>query len=379
MNLLLIGPVYPYRGGIAHTTALMCRALTKSNRVKVISFSRQYPRWLYPGRSDKDPSQEPLRVDAEYLLDPMYFWTWWRTARSIVKLKPSAVILTWWTTFWAPAFSVLAYFLRKQKVPLVILAHNVLPHEPRFFDRSLTRLVLKQANLVILLSEREKSRLLELIPGASAEVIHLPIIEMSSGQKLQKDTAREKLSLRKDLPLALFFGIVRPYKGLKYLIEAVGWLHRTGKDVALVVAGEIWGDKRRYEELVEEHNLQDLVRLEDRYIPDEELEAYFSSADVLVAPYIDGSQSAAVKLAMSYHLPIVTSDILAEEGPADPAVDVLVSVPPGDATALAQAIDELISHPNALPGFQENKPSPIDWDEFSRRLCEAVNNIPAAQ
>ena len=110
MKFVLVGPVYPYRGGIAHYTTMLAQTLAKrGSQFHVVSFRRQYPRWLYPGKSDRDPSQEPLRVNAEYLLDPLYPWTWWQTARRIAEWKPDVVIFQWWTTFWAPAFAALAF------------------------------------------------------------------------------------------------------------------------------------------------------------------------------------------------------------------------------------------------------------------------------
>ena len=113
LKFVVIGPVYPYRGGIAHYTSLLSRSLMeRGHELHIISFRRQYPSLLYPGNSDKDPSQSGLRLDANYDLDPIYPWTWINTAQKIKAIEPQAVIIQWWTTFWAPALWVLSRMLK---------------------------------------------------------------------------------------------------------------------------------------------------------------------------------------------------------------------------------------------------------------------------
>ncbi|TLM99460.1 hypothetical protein FDZ73_21815 [bacterium] len=143
MKIVLVGPVYPYRGGIAHYTTMLAKTLQDAGHdVKVISFKRQYPKWLYPGQSDRDPSGEPLTVPASYPLDPLYPWTWTRTVSSICRDKPDMVLFQWWTTFWAPAFAVVAAMLKRRRIRVGFLIHNVIPHEARPWDKILAKMAL---------------------------------------------------------------------------------------------------------------------------------------------------------------------------------------------------------------------------------------------
>jgi glycosyltransferase involved in cell wall biosynthesis len=364
MNIIVIGPVYPFRGGIAHTTTLLSSALSQRYHTQVISFRRQYPGWLYPGQSDRDPSQQPLRINAEYLLDPLYPWTWWQTAAVIAHQKPDLVIIQWWTTFWAPAYAVMGSLLRRKGVKLIFLVHNVLPHETRVWDKWLARLALGQGQGFLVLTGRERDRLHALMPGASACVIALPVFPICTGETISREEARRRLNLPEGMPVALFFGLVRPYKGLRYLIEAIARLRDQGRMVYLVVAGEFWEDKGAYQHQIKTLGLANQVRIEDRYIPNEEVGLYFSAADVFVAPYVEGTQSAVVKVALGFDIPIVISQAISSpELVADTALR-LYWVPPKDAEALAGAIASSLCETTQARNPSRMEDMTQNWDEI---------------
>ncbi len=343
MKFVLVGPVYPYRGGIAHYTTMLAQTLAKrGSQFHVVSFRRQYPRWLYPGKSDRDPSQKPLRVNAEYLLDPLYPWTWWQTARRIAKWNPDLVIIQWWTTFWAPAFAALAFLLRRRGVKVLFVIHNVMPHEPHPWDRWLAHLALRQGHHFLVQTGREKERLLSLLPQAQMILSPHPVYDMFAGQRIPIAEAKQQLGLPVDEPVALFFGIVRPYKGLRFAIEALAELRARGKTVHLLVAGEFWEDVMAYTRLIEQLGLSAQVKIDNRYIPDEKIGLYFSSADVFVAPYVGGTQSAAVKVALGFDLPVVISQAIVSEELENDATHRLYWVAPEDVDALAEAMDRCL-------------------------------------
>jgi glycosyltransferase involved in cell wall biosynthesis len=337
MRLVLVGPVYPYRGGIAHYTTRLARALAERHHVQVISYRRQYPAWLYPGRTDKDPSQNPLRVEAEYLLDPLNPATWRATAQRISGLAPDLLVLQWWNTFWAPATAWLAGACRKAGIRVLFLVHNVLPHEPRPWDRMLAAWALRHGDRFIVHTEAERERLLSLAPGACLQVCPMPMFDLFDVPQISQAEARQRLGLPPDKRILLFFGIIRPYKGLKYLLEALALLRDQGQDVYLVVAGEFWEDKAAYLEQIERAGLSAIVRLEDRYIPNEEVGVFFAAADVLVAPYVGGTQSAAVKAALAAGLPVVATERIAENI-GDLAQQLVSVAAPGDGRSLARAV-----------------------------------------
>jgi glycosyltransferase involved in cell wall biosynthesis len=361
LRVVLIGPVYPYRGGIAHYTAMLARALAERHETLVISFQRQYPGWLYPGKSDRDPSQTPLRVEAEYTLDPLDPRTWRRAARRAIEFGADLVVMQWWTTFWAPAFGSLARRLRQAGMPVTFIIHNVLPHETRPWDRTLARWVLSPAASLVVQSSREQTRLRTLGLPAPVTLAPMPLFTGLSGLPVPRDDARSRLGLPPDAAVALFFGVVRPYKGLACLLEAVALLRNAGTPVQLLVVGQIWEGKDDYLRQIARLRLDELVTLDDRYIPDEELPALFGAADVFVAPYIDGTQSAALNTALAFGLPAVATQILVDgANPPDPG---LVTVPSYDAPALATAILAVLRR------HRESRPAAIcGWDALVRAL-----------
>ncbi|GAB4500572.1 MAG: glycosyltransferase [Anaerolineales bacterium] len=371
MKFALVGPVYPYRGGIAHYTTMLAQTLIKRGApTHVVSFRRQYPRWLYPGQSDRDPSQNPLRVDAEYLLDPLYPWTWWQTARRMAEWQPDMVMIQWWTTFWAPAFAALAFLLRRRGIKVMFVIHNVMPHEPRLWDRWLARLALRQGQHFLVQTEREKARLLSLLPQAQTITASLPVYDMFTSQRIPRADAKQKLGLPADEPIALFFGIVRPYKGLRFAIEALAELRARGSKLRLLVVGEFWEDMTVYLRLIESRGLSAQIQIENRYISDEEIGLYFSSADVFVAPYIGGTQSAAVKVALGFGLPIVISRAIISEELENDATHRLYWVDPQDVSALADAMEQGCQEGSSISALGANPADGSEWD----RLVDAIES-----
>lgn len=371
MRVAIIGPVYPYRGGIAHYTTLMARAFREAgHHTQVISFRRQYPKILYPGASDKDPSKNPLRTEAEYLLDPLFPWTWYQAARVIAAEKPELIVIQWWTTFWSIPFTLLSWCLKRWGLRVVYLIHNVLPHEQRLWDAWLARWALKQGWGFVIQTSKEKERLLTLVPGARVEICPHPVYSAFFVNRMSKSEARELLDLPHDIPVLLFFGIVRQYKGLKHLIEALGLLRQQGIKPCLVVAGEFWESKAAYLRQINKLGLTEQIRIQDRYIPDEELEGLFSACDVLIAPYTGGTQSGSAQMALGFGLPLIATEQIASSILESKRRDVQI-VPPGDPEALAWAIYTLIrrlSDERDLP-----KPAADDWDQLVQALLRLAD------
>ncbi len=369
MRISLVGPIYPFRGGIAQHTALLARALRQAgHEVDVLSFKRQYPAWLYPGQSDREPDEAADPFPARYLLDPLKPLTWRQAARQVAAAKPDLVLVVWWTTFWSPAYASLVYLLKRAGVRVAYLIHNVLPHEQRFYDRFLARLSLGQGQGFIIQMEAERQRLLELLPKAGPIVLSPhPRYDQFLEYRLPKAEARQRLGLPEGEPVVLFFGIVRPYKGLRYLVEAMGILDKEGVKARLVVAGEFWEDIELYREMLARFCILDRALLVDHDLTNAEVGLYFSAADLFAAPYTGGTQSGAVKTALAFGLPVVMTDRLGDEGTAGQP-ESLLAVPSGDAAALAQAMQVMLSR-----GFGQKSPSQENvnntgWQELVKSI-----------
>ncbi len=337
MRIAIVGPTFPYRGGIAHYTTLLVQHLRQNHEVHLYSYRRQYPRFFFPGNSAPDPSQQALSVECENTLDPIWPWTWWSTAQRIRRLKPDLLILQWWTPFWTPLLFVLTFWIRRQTdIPILFLCHHIIPPDGGPLDWSLAQFVFRRADGFIVLSEEDFVLLRRGLPTAYIRGTTHPIYDMFSVEPIPPAEARARLGLQEDERVLLFFGFIRRYKGLRYLLQALPEIQKHFP-VRLLVVGEFWEDEQNYTDIIAQLGLQDTVTLLNRYVPNEEVSLYFSAADVLVLPYLEATQSGVVQLSFGFECPVIATQVggLAETIEHN---ETGLIVPPGNAQALAQAV-----------------------------------------
>jgi glycosyltransferase involved in cell wall biosynthesis len=371
MKYVLIGPTYPFRGGIAHYTTLLYQHLSTVHETQLYSFKRQYPGFLFPGKTDKDPSGSPLQAPCEYLLDPLNPLTWLETFRRIKRERPDAVIIQWWVPYWAPAFASLAFWLRRfTPVKVVFICHNVRPHEGSILDSFLTRLALGQGQCFIVQSEKDLRDLKALLPRAKAVRTVLPVYDTYHWEVMEQAAAKGALGLVG--PTMLFFGLIRKYKGLEYLIRALPEVLRSIQ-AHLLIVGEFWEDREPYLKLIQELGVQQNVTVVDRYVPNEEVGLYFSAADVVVLPYVDATQSAVVSLAYAFDKPVITTAV---GGLPEVVTDGETGfvVPPSDSAALATAMIRYFQE-DCAPRFTANikaRRHMLSWSTLVRLIEEST-------
>ncbi|MBN1873000.1 MAG: glycosyltransferase [Anaerolineae bacterium] len=340
MRFVLIGPVYPYRGGIAHYTTMLYRTLREIGyEVLLVSFRRQYPKWFFPGQSDRDPTTRPMIIEGvQYWIDSLNPLSWLWTFIRLGRYQPDGIVLQWWTPFWALLWVVLGVgnklFLHR---PLIFICHNVLPHETQWWHRGLTKMVLRWGTGFIVQSDAEKLNLLNILPQATTVVMPHPVYDMFSDARVSKAVAREQLELALDAPTLLFFGIVREYKGLYDLLIALPQIQAQLPAIKLLVAGEFWDDKVACQTTIQKLGIEGVVRIDDRYIPNDEVSIYFSAADVVVAPYRSVTGSGVVQMARGFGLPVITTLV---GGLGDVVIEGKTGllVPPQNPKALTKAI-----------------------------------------
>jgi glycosyltransferase involved in cell wall biosynthesis len=222
-RIVLIGPVYPYKGGIAHYNSLLFKHLKKKYEVKLISYKRQYPNFLYPGSIQKDYQNKAFQVaGVEYLVDTINPVSWIRTALKIRSYRPTLIIYQWWNPFFAPVyFSIIVLSKLLTKAKALFICHNVLPHEKMPLDKVLTKFLMSKVDYHIVQSKEDGEKLLNLKPTAEFEVVAHPTYSAFKTDTITKEEAKIKLGIGSCDKAILYFGFVREYKGLIYLIRAM--------------------------------------------------------------------------------------------------------------------------------------------------------------
>jgi glycosyltransferase involved in cell wall biosynthesis len=306
MKIAVLSPFYPYRGGIAQFSMMLCREFGMEHEVKVFSFSRLYPDFLFPGKSQfvENAGQEAVDVVSERVLDSINPLSYEKTVRAIETFQPDLLLVAYWMPFFAPAYGYIAFRLNG-RTRIACLVHNAVPHEPHFFDRFLARLFFRRCNSFIVLSEAVKRDLLRLCPSANCVLLPHPLYN-HFGAPVEKTEARQKLNIDRDRKTLLFFGFIRDYKGLDLLIEAMALLDGSCQ---LVIAGECYGDFGKYRRLIDASPERERIFVLNRYIGDGEVPVLFSAADLLVAPYRSATQSGVIPVACHFDLPVLVTDV----------------------------------------------------------------------
>ena len=334
MKIAVVGPAYPFRGGIAHYTTLLAGHLATEHDTRLYSFQQQYPAFLFPGRSQIDPSAPIVSIETRRWLTPWLPWSWRRVTQDWKEWQPDRLVMQWWVPFMAPLTAWLLDRARRLGIHSTLICHNVLPHEEKVIDAALIKFALQRADQLLVHGQPDRERALRLLPQAQVKVAMLPSYAGLSAGSWTRDRARAELKLVR--PTLLFFGFVRPYKGVLDLLAALPAV-LSEVDCDVLVVGEIWGDATPYHDRVKALNLADRVQFVDRYVSNEEAALYFAAADLAVLPYRDATGSAVLQLAFGLGLPVVAT----RTGGMSEAVEDGVTgflVDPGDVAGLSSAI-----------------------------------------
>jgi len=305
MRIAILSPFYPYRGGIAQFSMSLYQALTKEHTVKVFSFSRLYPGFLFPGKTQFVGKRlQAIPAPCERILDSINPFSYGKTAKAIEAYQPDALVIAYWMPFLAPAYGYIARQLRG-KTHIIALVHNAMSHESKFYDKPLSKLFFDQVDGFMVLSEFVKKDLQTLYPNAKYCLQAHPLYN-HFGEKQDRKTACKTLKLNPDKKTLLFFGMIRDYKGLDWLLQAMSFLDNSYQ---LVVAGESYDDFDKYQQIIDVSLAKDRIRVFNQYIDDEDVPILFSAADAIVLPYKSATQSGVIPVAYHFEVPIVATDV----------------------------------------------------------------------
>ncbi len=307
LHIAIVGPAHPYRGGLASIMETMAREFQRrGHKVEIITFTLQYPALLFPGKSQTVDTPAPDDLSIERAVSTANPLTWWRVGQRLRRSRPDIVLMKYWTPFMAPCFGTIARLARRNRHTKVICQiDNVEPHEHHITDSLFNSYYLRSVDGFIYMSEQVHGELKSYTSAPALFSPH-PMFE-HFGTTIDRNTACESLGLDPAVRYALFFGLIRDYKGLDTLLEA--WAKFRRKGHKLLIAGEFYASRDKYIDIIKRLKLEDEIVLHDHFVPDGEVKNYFSASDCVVLPYKTATQSGVTQIAYNFRVPIIVTNV----------------------------------------------------------------------
>lgn len=369
-KIILIGPVYPYKGGISHYTGLMYHSLKKEYDVYMMSYKMQYPHFLFK-KEQKDYDNDSFKIDdTDFCIHTANPLNWIHSASQIRKLKPDLVIFQWWHPYFAPCYFCICKLLRKTKI--LFLCHNVFPHERFPLDYFLTKCVLSAGDYFIIHSKQDETDLQTIKQNLIFRRVVHPTYDIFKFQNLSMSDGRNLLGIDDNEKILLFFGFVREYKGLKHLLRAMPQIKEALVNISLLVVGDFAGDREVYMDLISELQIENCVKVYDGYIPDKEVEKFFAASDLVVLPYESATQSGIAQIAYGFEKPIIATNV---GGLSEVVIHGKTGyiVEPKNSRQLAEYVIRFFNE-NKIAAFQEaikTEAYKYSWD----RMCNTIGDL----
>jgi D-inositol-3-phosphate glycosyltransferase len=309
-TIKIIGPAYPYRGGIATTNERLANEFKSLEyTVDMETFRLQYPSFLFPGKTQFNEKSPPENLKIKRTINSINPFNWLKVGFRIRREKPDLVIIRYWLPFLAPCLGTIAGLIRKNKHTVIIcLADNIVPHEHRLGDRQLTNYFIQRIDGLIAMSKSVLTDAVSFRKNLPTGYCPHPIFD-NYGEKLSFQEAKQKLKLEPETRYLLFFGFIRDYKGLDLLINAFADERLRKFPVKLLVAGEYYSSPESYLKLIAEKKLEDFIELRTDFIPDDEVRLYFSAADMVVQPYKSATQSGVTQIGYHFNKPMLVTNV----------------------------------------------------------------------
>lgn len=375
MKILIVGPAFPLRGGLATYNERLAREfIAEGHTCHILSFSLQYPSFLFPGKTQFSTDPKPADLTILSMLNSVNPFNWIQTGIRLRKEKYDLVIFRYWMSFMAPAFGTIARLLHSRKQTCILaICDNLLPHERRWFDKLLAGYFIAPMDGFLTMSQSVKTQLEQWPVNKPVVYNPHPMYDMF-GNTLPLHEARRKLNIT-DERVLLFFGFIRQYKGLHLLLEAVAEKRVKDLKIKLVIAGEFYEDAQPYLDQIRNSGLDDRVLLVNDFIPNSEVAPYFCAADAVIQTYLSATQSGVTQIAYFYDKPMIVTQVggLAELVP-DGKVGLVVPV---DKDAIADAIVNFYSRnlgPAMIPAIREEKKR-FTWSAIVQKLMAMKSEI----
>jgi glycosyltransferase involved in cell wall biosynthesis len=306
-KVVIVGPAFPLRGGIANFNEALSRELNLNGQdSELVSFSYQYPKFLFPGKTQFAEGKGPEDLKIYTIINSINPLNWIKTAKFIAGLKPDYVIIRFWLPFMGLALGTIAGKIRKKGIKVIAITDNVIPHESRLGDRWLTKYFLRRCDGFITLSKSVLNDISQFTDNQNKIMLSHPVYSIF-GESVSRSLGLDKLKLDVDSKYILFFGLIRGYKGLDLALKALQDYRIKELGIKLIIAGEFYDKKEKYLKLLDAN--KGSVLLYDHYIPQEEVKYYFAVADCVVQPYKTATQSGITQVAYNFNKPMIVTNV----------------------------------------------------------------------
>ena len=310
MKIVILGTVHPYRGGIAALNERLAQELlTQGHEVEIYNFSLQYPGFLFPGKTQYTIDPAPQELTIKRKINSVCPFNWLKVGRELKKMAPDILIVRYWLPFMGPALGTIVRIAKKNKhTRILCIADNIIPHEKRPGDRMFTNYFTKGVDGFIAMSHEVYADIEKFVKNPLRRFTPHPVYD-HYGEIVTREKALQALQLDSQYRYLLFFGFIRDYKGLDWLLQAIADERLKKWPLRLIVAGEFYSDNAPYLKLIEELGLQDKVILKADYIPNDQINNYFCAADLLVQPYKTATQSGVTQIGYHFHKAMLVTDV----------------------------------------------------------------------
>ena len=377
MNIVILGTAYPFRGGLATFNERLARQLqAEGHTVEVITFTLQYPSFLFPGKTQYSTEKAPADLRISQQVHSCNPFNWIKVGRRIRKMQPDMLITCYWMAFFAPCYGMIQRIVQRNgKTRCIALVHNMIPHEPSILDKLFAPFFVRHTDGFVALSESVVQDINCFDHGTKPKTSYPHPIYDHYGEPMSKEEACQALHLNPENQYMLFFGLVRAYKGLDLLLDAFGKVKDQLPNLQLIIAGEFYEDEDKYRAQIANNGLTDRVIIKNEFIADADLRKYFGAADLIVQPYKTATQSGVTQVAFHFEKPMLVTNVgglgeIVHDHKMGYAVE-------PNAEAIAQALTDYYTHNRQADytAYLIKEKDKYSWSRLAESFVKIHNNI----
>ena len=381
-KIAMLGSLPPIRGLSSYCLEI-CMAMAGLMKVEFISFKKMYPAFLYPGGNlNDDPTFPEISHHNVTVKRRMTWYNPFSWLSEGLSTKADLLHAQWWSLPLVGIYACVCLLFKLRHKPVIFTVHNVLCHDRSKLYQLASRVLFSLGDHFIVHTHLNREQMMSIyqIPFSRISVVAHGSLNFQVKRAIDRDTIRMQMAFRPEHRVILFFGAIRPYKGLDTLLRAVPEVLQQNPTARLLIAGKLWEKWSPYATLIDDLAISEYVICHLEYIPAGDVHRYFSAADLVILPYHHfDSQSGVGATAVAFQKPMIVTNV--------GGLPELVShqdqiVEPGDPCSLAQAINRYFCnhHSNAAtPLTAKSVTDRLQWPSIAQKTHTIYNQVLSAR